>query len=185
MRRILILVLALGLLATLALPAHATIVESGRYVGGDEFTIDECDFDIQGEASWQGHYRIREGKGQATDTATPFFLHDKSRWEEILTGNGTTITIRGNEVVNEVRARHVEDAVFEFTVHRAGTLAVYDAQGKLIARDRGLTRFTYLFDKQDHPHEPGGEFLEMIDVQFRGPHPFEHMTGEEFCALFE
>jgi hypothetical protein len=166
-------------------PAHATIVERERFAGSYQDSFDDCGFEVQVQGSFEGHDRIREGKAQATDTATPFFLLSRSNFEEALTGNGTTITVLGGQTYNEIKATYVEDAVFEFVSQVAENVALYDANGKLVARDRGIIRFTYTYDKQEHPREPGGEFIELIDVQTRGPRDFQNLSDEDFCALFD
>jgi hypothetical protein len=177
-------VLAALLLAALATPASAAIVERDRYAGTYAFSFNDCGFDIDVAGSYWGHYRIREGKAQAT--ATPFYLHDRNSWEETLTAdNGTVLTVRSSQVLNEIRARYLGDAIFEFDRLAAGQTRVYDADGTLLFRDRGMAVFTYSFDKREHPREPGGEFIELVDVQVRGPHPFDLLPGDEFCALFE
>jgi hypothetical protein len=183
-RRAVTAVLAALLLAALATPASAAIVERDRYAGTYAFSFDDCGFDIDVAGSYWGHYRIREGRAEAT--ATPFYLHDRNSWEETLTAeHGTTLTIQSNQVINEIRARYLGDAVIEFDRLAAGQTRVYDADGNLLFRDRGMALFTYTFDKQEHPREPGGEFLGLVDVQIRGPHPFELLPEDEFCALFE
>jgi hypothetical protein len=175
---------AIAMVAAGAVPAHATIVERDRISGSYDFSFDDCGFEVQVHGSYEDDYRIREGKAQANDTATPFFFMSRSTFEETLTGNGTTITVRGGQTYNEIKATYVEDAVFEFVRQVAENVALYDANGKLVARDRGIIRFTYTFDKQDHPREPGGEFIELIDVQTRGPRDLENLSDEDFCALF-
>jgi hypothetical protein len=168
----------------LATPAQAAIVDRDRFTADYEFSIDdECDFEIRVEGSVVGHYRIRQGKPE--ETATPFYLHERFRWQETLHGNDTTIHLSGNEVGLEIRARYHGDALFEFDRMFAGQVTVRDAAGRLLFRDRGSLLFTYVFDKRDHPREPGGEFVELVDVQVRGPHPFFNLSQEEFCALFE
>jgi hypothetical protein len=183
-RRAVTALMAVLLVGVLASPASARIVERDRYSGTYGFTFDDCGFEIDVDGSYWGHYRIREGRAEAT--ATPFYLHDRNSWEETLTAeNGTTLTIQSNQVINEIRARYLGDAVFEFDRLAAGQTRVYDADGNLLFRDRGMALFTYSFDKQEHPREPGGEFLELVDVQVRGPHPFDLLPEDEFCALFE
>lgn len=176
---------AIAVVAVGTAPAHATIVERGRFSDSYQDSYDDCGFEVQVQGSFEDRYRIREGKAQATDTATPFFFMGRSTFEEVLTGNGTTITLRGGQTYNEIRATYVEGAVFEFVRQVAENVALYDANGKLVARDRGIIRFIYTFDKQDHPREPGGEFVKLIDVQTRGPRDLENLSEEDFCALFD
>jgi hypothetical protein len=176
--------LAAAMVYALAAPAHARIVERDHFSGGDEEVIDDvCEFDLVSQISWEGRYHIREGKGN--DTATPFFLHERFSWYEVVSAQGTFVTLQGREVVQETTAGHLGDAVFEFTTVVAGSTVLRDAAGKPIARNSGNFRIAYLLDKSEHPREPGGELVEVTDVRVNGPRALDDMTDEEFCALFE
>jgi hypothetical protein len=171
-----------GLLAsvTLGTPAQATIVERGRFADSFTDSYDDCGFTVDVEGSFSGHYRIREGKG---DLESAFFFQQVLSWEETHSANGRSITLRGHAVTNEVRARHVEGSIFEFVTIEAGQpFAVYDGEGNLVLRDRGVIRFTFLWDTLGDD-EPGGVFIEELDVQFGGPHPGWDLDWSEICAL--
>ncbi len=47
-----------------------------------------------------------------------------------------------------------------------------------MARDRGLLRRTILFDTGGD-QEPGGEFVELVDLRLAGPHP----TFDKLCDV--
>ena len=56
-----------------------------------------------------------------------------------------------------------------------------DASGRVLLRDRGAIRETYLFDTEGDA-VPGGIFLEKLSLRVSGPHP-GFVTDEEFCAV--
>jgi hypothetical protein len=165
---------------TLGTPAQATIVERGQFADTFSDSYDDCGFTVDVEGSFSGQYRIREGKG---NVETAFFFQQLLSWEETHSANGRSITLRGHTVTNEVRARHVEGSIFEFVTIEAGQpFAVYDEEGNLVLRDRGVIRFTFLWDTLGDD-EPGGVFIEMLDIQFGGPHPSWDLDWSEICAL--
>ena len=54
--------------------------------------------------------------------------------------------------------------------------------GRILVRDRGAIRQTYLFDTEGDDM-PGGIFLEPLEERVSGPHPGFFMSEEEFCAV--
>jgi hypothetical protein len=173
-----------ALLLALAAPAQAKIIERDTYAfsGTDEIEEDLCGFPILVDWRWDGRYHIREGKAQ--ETATPFFLQNRGSGYEVLTGNGTFITVRTEQVFKEITATYLGDARFEFTDMTAGSTTVRDAAGRLLARNSGNVWVTYVFDKSSSPRAPGGEFVELVDIRINGPRQWDEMSDEEFCALF-
>jgi hypothetical protein len=135
----LVIVLVAMLMYGLAAPAHARIVDRGSWTHPEEFVIDDvCDFEIEVEELWSGSFHIREGK--AKETATPFFLHQRVSWYEVLSANGTFITVHGHEVAQEVKGTYLGEATFEFTTVVAGNVTVRDAGGRPVARNSGNYR---------------------------------------------
>jgi hypothetical protein len=168
--------LAAGLIAG---TAGATVVERGRYSDTYSDTFSDCGFPIRLEGTASGQYRFREGKGK---TETAFFLRDTFRFRDVYTNTdtGEWFVVTGHGVFNEVKATRVEGSVFEFVQIQAGQpFTVYDSNGELVLRDRGVIRFTILFDTRGDD-EPGGDFVEEIDVRVNGPHP-GFMT--DFCEI--
>ena len=47
---------------------------------------------------------------------------------------------------------------------------IRDSDANLVSRDRGVIRPTILFDTGGD-QEPGGEFVELLDLDLAGPHP--------------
>ena len=176
---------ALGTLVALlamALPAQATVIEHEHYTdsGTDEFT--ECGFDIRVDYTASGNLRTRAGKH---DLDTAFFGLDNyeftAKWTN--TANGRFFTVWGNGIVRDVKATHVEGSIFRFTTVESGrSFNVVDASGRVVLRDRGSVRETYLFDTDPaNSPGPGGIFLEQLSLRLSGPHP-SFVSDEEFCA---
>jgi hypothetical protein len=167
--------------AMLVGPARATIAEADTFHDSFTFTHFDCGFPVDVEGVADGRFRIRVGTGA---DATAFFLQSRVTWSEVHSANGTSVTLAGHFLYNEPRAIHVEGSIFEFHSIEAGQpFAIYDADGTLVLRDRGVIRHTYLFDTQGDDL-PGGIFIEDVDVQIGGPHPSFEGGIEDYCALF-
>jgi hypothetical protein len=167
-------------LLAMALPAQATVIAHEHYTdsGTDEFT--ECGFDIRVDFTASGNLRTRAGKH---DLDTAFFGLDNyeftAKWTN--TANGRFFTVWGNGVFRDVKATHVEGSIFRFTTVDSGrSFNVVDASGRVVLRDRGSVRETYLFDTEGDD-VPGGIFLEQLSLRLSGPHP-SFVSHEEFCA---
>lgn len=163
-----------------AFPASATVYEKGRFIDEFSFSYDDCGIPVSVEGTARGQFRVRQGKGK---TATAFFQRVTVSFREIHTNTdtGEWFLIRGHEVFNEVKARRVEGTIFRFTAVEAGQpFIVENSAGEVILRDRGVIRFTILFDTLGDD-VPGGEFIEDVDVQVRGPHP--GFGDFDFCGM--
>ena len=167
-------------LLAMAVSAQATVIEHEHYTdsGTDEFT--ECGFDIRVDFTASGNFRTRAGKH---DLDTAFFGLDNyeftAKWTN--TANGRFLTVWGNGIVRDVKATHVEGSIFRFTTVESGrSFNVVDASGRVVLRDRGSVRETYLFDTEGDD-APGGIFLEQLSLRLSGPHP-SFVSPEEFCA---
>lgn len=160
--------------------ASATQIEREKYSGEDAFSYDDCGYWIDVEVTFSGTFHIRAGKG---DDESAFFAHDNYEYREVHTqrDTGDAFVISGNGVFQETKATRIEGNVFEFTSVNAGQpFRVYDGDGNLVLRDRGVIRETILFDTLGD-ETPGGTFLASIAFDVHGPHP-----GIDFdsCAMF-
>jgi hypothetical protein len=127
-----------------------------------------------------GNARTRIGKG---DLDTAFFGLDNyessAKW--VNTANGRFLTIWGNGSLRDVSATHVSGSIFQFTTIESGLpFNLSDASGRVLLRDRGAIRQTYLFDTEGD-HTPGGIFLDLLEERMSGPHP-SLVSEDEFCA---
>jgi hypothetical protein len=169
---------AAALTAVAAAPAPATVVEKGRLVDEPYGFTYNCGFPVEVTGVASGNFRLREGKG---GDATVFFSLDRISFSEVHTNpqTGESFSLSGHFASNEVRATRVEGSLFEVRSIKAGPVAVIqDSDGNLVSRDRGVLRRTILFDTGGD-QEPGGEFIDLVDLDLAGPHP----TFDKLCDV--
>jgi len=164
-----------GLVATavltvsIAASAQATVRERLQY--DDEWSFQEdCGFPVEVTGSGSGLFILREGKNR-DEGVFPFM--DRFSYRETWTNEqtGDWFVIRGQLLVNEVKATHLEGTLFEFRLVEAGQpFVVEDSDGNVVERNRGSVYVTYLFDNGGDD-EPGGVHLGDIEVRVAGPHP--------------
>jgi hypothetical protein len=180
-RRTLLSALGAALLALpfAAAPVGATVILREHYSDDYAFSFDDCGYwiDVTGHA--QGEAQIRVGKGTLE---TAFFLHDNYSYLETWTrrDTGDFFTLGANGLFQETTATHVSGTIFEFTSINAGQpFLVWDSDGNLVVRDRGVIRQVLQFDTLGDD-VPGGAFIADVSFVAHGPHP-----GLEFdlCAL--
>jgi hypothetical protein len=170
-RRALASAIGAGLLAlSLAGPVSATIILRDHYSDDYAFSFDDCGFwlDVSGHA--EGNAQLRVGTG---DLTTAFFLHDNYSFLESWTrrDTGDSFTLGGNGLFQETKATHVEGTIFEFTSVNAGQpFVVWDSDGNVVVRDRGVIRQVLQFDTLGDD-VPGGEFITDVSFSVSGPHP--------------
>ena len=170
-RRLLGLLLAAAVAALAVVPAaQGAILERFRFVD-EPYSFEEeiCGIEVQIEGNATGAGRVRLGKGKL---ATTFFEHTNFAYTETWTAaNGGFVTVTGNAVFNEVKAVPLGGNVFRFTAIEAGQLfRLYDSQGNLLLRDRGVIRNSLIFDTLGDA-TPGGVVVEELEPSVRGPHP--------------
>ena len=179
LRRTLLITVAAAALVMLGGPgASATVVERGSYSNDYAFSYDDCGFPVDVVGSDSGHFRIRAGKGKQ---ATAFFVNDNFSYRETHTNadTGDSVTIVGNAVFNEVKAKPLGGNLFEFTAVEAGRpFTLYDSDGNVVARDRGSIHHHAIFDTGGD-NVPGAELVEELEPEVHGPHP----GFDDFCGL--
>jgi hypothetical protein len=155
--------------ALFAAPSAATVVDHGSFAGEPYGFSYDCGFPVEVSGVASGSFRLREGKG---DEAGAFYSLDRVSYREIHTNTqtGAWFSVSGHFANNEITARHVAGSLFEFRIIKAGQPAVIkDAAGNVVARDRGVIRQTILFDTGGDD-EPGGTFVDLLDLDLNGPH---------------
>jgi len=165
------LAIAVALTSVAAAAAPAAVVEQGRFMDEPYGFSYDCGFPVEVTGVASGNFRLRAGTG---DDATTFFSLDRISFREIHTNpqTGEWFSRSGHFANNEVGATRVEGSLFEFRIIKAGQVAVIeDSDGNLVARDRGVMRSTILFDTGGD-QEPGGEFVDLVDLEFGGPHTY-------------
>jgi hypothetical protein len=155
-------------LLAIAAPASAATILRERYAEDFSFSY-ECDsveITVEGHVDGIVHYRV--GKGQFESA---FFAHDNFSFSEVHTNPaGEILVISGNGLFQETRAVALGDNRFAFSSRLAGQpLIVRDADGNLVARDRGVIRQTIVFDTLGDD-TPGGIFIEEVSFEVAGPH---------------
>jgi hypothetical protein len=176
-----------GFLVTLvvmvcAVPAQATVIDQQHYSFSDSIPDEViCGVRVRHEESGSGVFHLRVGKG---DLDTLFFGIDNFESMSTLTNeaNGNFVQIEHNGVAHDIKGTLVEGSIFKAVTIVAGQpIRIRDMTGRIVARDRGVIRFTYLFDTQGD-HTPGGVFIEDVGVTFAGPHPIDG-ENDSFCAI--
>jgi hypothetical protein len=162
-------------------PVGATVILRDHYSDDYAFSFDDCGFWIDVAGNVEGTAQIRVGKG---DLTTAFFLHDNYAFLETWTrrDTGDTFTLGGNGLFQETTATPVEGTIFAFTSINAGQpFIVWDSDGNLVMRDRGVVRQVIQFDTLGDD-VPGGEFVADVSFSVSGPHPG---LDVDLCALLD
>jgi len=176
-RRRLSLIGATLLALAIAAPASALTYTREVYEGTDAGSYDDCGPTVDWTGSFGGRFSIRAGTGK--DEAA-FFAHDNFWFREVHVreSDGKVAIIEGNLNFKETKATRVDGSIFEFTAVFAGQVAMRDADGVLILRDRGVIIDTILFDTLGD-ETPGGVLIEFVSGSLHGQFP--SFTTDAFC----
>ena len=161
---------ALLALSLAAGPVGATVIQREHYSADYSFSFDDCGYWLDVSGHTEGTFHIRVGKG---DQTTAFFAHDNYSFLETWTrrDTGETFTLGANGLFQETTATNIEGTIFEFTSVTAGQpFTVWDSDGNVIVRDRGVVRQVIQFDTLGDD-VPGGEFVADVSISLSGPHP--------------
>ena len=179
----------LGLLPTViaiatAAPAGATVIEHAKYSFTEIRKDVVCGVDVVHKNVYSGVAHLRVGTGR---TESAFFAFDNYKIVTTLTtADGHVVYIEHDAIWVDTKATRIDGSVFEFTTINAGQpLRIRDSTGRVISRDVGIGRETYLFDTLGDD-TPGGTFIEQLEFQVRGNHTLLPATGFDeaaFCAI--
>lgn len=168
------------LLLTLAAPALAKPVDSGKFSGTDSGT--ECDIYTR-ESTFSGWFIIKD--------ATPvtngqfFYFERKLEFTDVISNpqTGAYFTVSGSTLYRETHARLLEGTVFNYHSIEVGQpFVITDMAGRVVLRDVGLIETSYVFDTLGDSAS-GGAYLEEPElVRVVGPHPGFEDTFD-FCLL--
>lgn len=163
-----------------ALPAAAVIDMRETYDGTDAWSYDDCGPVVDATATFSGRFSMRAGTGK---DASAFFAHDTFRFHEehVRRSDGKAASLDGILNWRETTATRVEGSLFAFSSTFAGQVAMRDADGRLVFRDRGTIRATILFDTLGDD-VPGGELIEELAFDLRGQYP--GFTSDVFCEYW-
>ena len=153
---------------TFGTSASATVIGHQHFSDSYSFSYDDCGFpvDVNGQVSGKDQLRVLPG-GQA------FLDLNNQTIREVHTNvdTGKWFVLRGHSVYHEIRGTQVDGNIYQFTSIEAGQpFVIEDSSGRVVTRDRGVIRETYLFDTLGDG-VPGGEFLGDISIAVHGPHP--------------
>lgn len=165
--------LAVAILLALAwvTPAHAQIVDSGRYSDTYSDVYDFCGFDIEIEGSISGQFHVRAGKGPNEPV---LFTHRLERWQETWTANGVTVYWRAHATFVRTHATDMGDGIFLIHRIQAGRGWFEDESGAVLLREAGAFQISFLWDTNTD------EFVDLVSVELRG-----HFPEGDPCAFFE
>lgn len=182
-RAVLAAALGAAAFALFAVPAGATVIGKATITDAGVVPAEEfCGMTVRHEFSFVDRVQARVGKG---NLESAFFGHDNYSAHEVFTNlaTGRSMTVDANGIMHDVKATLVSGTIFRFTTINAGQpFVVRDTNGRVVLRDRGVIRETYLFDTEGDD-VPGGIFIAPISTRVAGPHPGFELTEDEFCAL--
>ena len=167
-----------------AVPAQATVIDHDHYSFSESFPDVICGVAVRHDRVRSGVAHVRVGKGKLD---TVFFGIDNDVETNTLTNeaNGNFVLVELDAVYHDIKGTHVEGSIFEATTIISGqAIRIRDMTGRIVSRDRGVIRETYLFDTLGD-HTPGGLFLETLSLQVSGPHPLlpGFFNEDAFCAI--
>ena len=106
-------------------------------------------------------------------TGQAFLEKNNNFFRDVLTNpdTGKWFVVTGHALFHDIKATQVDGNIYEFKAVEAGQpFTIEDSNGKVIVRDRGVIRHTYLWDTFGDS-TPGGEFIEETQTTIHGPHP--------------
>jgi hypothetical protein len=172
--------LAAALMLACVSSAPADVIERERFTEPISQDYEWCGIAVHEEGSLTGAVHFRVGTGELEST---FFQHLTYKFATTITNtaNGRFVTVVAHEVIQDVKATHLEGTLFQETFLDAGQpWVVMDMNGDIVLRDRGVVRVTVIFDTLGDDM-PGGEIVDVLIDDARGPHP--SWDEEEFCAI--
>ncbi|MBA2767718.1 MAG: hypothetical protein H0U35_01030 [Sporichthyaceae bacterium] len=166
-----VMVVALPLMVIGASPAQAKPFEKGHFEDSFGYNDTFCGLAVHVETTFSGSFvtrTVRDSGGQA------FLGHSNVKFTDVITLNdddpATTefVVAEGIFAFHEQRATLVGGTVWEFEAIEAGTFTLSDSEGNALIRERGVAKFTIVFDTLGDSM-PGGVLISE-DVVLHGPH---------------
>lgn len=179
-RGVLVGVLAAVALAFPAVPASAGgNVETTPYSDSNDWTYSDCGYPVSVHEEVTGTYKVRTAK---KGKETFYFVTDTFSYRQVHTrvDTGQWYVRWGNAKVKDIQATRVEGNVFKSTlVVKDRPSAIESSTGEVVQKDRGTIRYEALWDTGGDT-DPAKEFLELINMTVRGPHP---SLDQDFCKV--
>lgn len=151
--------------------AEAKPLVHEHYSDSDSFDTELCGLDVHIETTFSGVFTIHPAPG--SDQA--FFAHDNYEFRDVVTLNDEDPTTNeffvqeGNGNFREQHATLIEGNIYEFEAIDAGVFTVFDSEGNVLIRDRGMVQLAAVFDTLGDG-EPGGVFISESEPVLHGPH---------------
>ena len=171
--------LAISVLMAGAVSAQATVFEHGTFsFEENDVTEQLCGIAVVRDTVARGEFRTRAGTGELDQA---FFSHSSVKFTDTYTkpATGETFSVDGIFNQMDVKATPLGGNIFEFKFRDSGITVVRDADGDVVARDRGAIWFTMVFDTLGDSM-PGGETVSETVDRVSGPHPL--FEEDAFCA---
>ena len=171
---------ALAILVVMAgaVPAHATVFDSGHFTFEESVNEGLCGIAVHRDTVASGEFRTRTGKG---DLDQAFFGQSSVKFTDTYTNlaTGASLSIEGRLTQMDVKATPLGGNVFAFKYRESGTIVTRNMAGNVVSREAGAIWFTIVFDTLGDSM-PGGVVLSETVDRISGPHPL--FEEEAFCA---
>jgi hypothetical protein len=160
-------------------PAGASVIERVHYSGTFAHEESICGHDLYNEGTFHGLFMLKVHG----DEPVPYF-QNKYYVREVQTdaeGNGFIALSRG--LAKNVRITHVSGTLYRFVTIDVGQVnVIMTLSGRVVDRNVGLLKFSFLIDTKGDADPSNDEILEETFLKDAGKHPQAHESDEEFCA---
>jgi hypothetical protein len=162
--------------------SEASVLEREHDSG--TFTIDEtiCDHDFHIEGAYRElFFQKLRGAEPVPVFQDKFFSH-----EVLLDAEGNGLILDRNSLSKDVRLTRLSGGLYRFTDIAAGQVETWRTlSGRVVQRNVGLLKVSFLVDTQDDADPSNDEILEQTLLKDAGKHPAFYSSDEEFCAMVE
>lgn len=120
-----------------------------------------CGYPMQVEGELTSKFRERANPKGGDVT----LVHENLNFEETWTNAaGDSFGVSGHMVSKDLKVTPLGGSLYEITSQTSGQPQVVTANGSVLARDRGLVRFTFT-------HDLATDSFEFLEARVNGPHP--------------
>jgi hypothetical protein len=151
-------------------PASATTIERFHATQPYDFVHWDCGYPVEVAGESSDTVVVRADKQLDGNV---FFTDSYSFKETWTAADGRWLTITGNGVNKDVKAKPIGGSVYEFTFNNPGQTTITDSSGTIVTHSRGNLSFSYTIDIATGE----GNFL---GVRVSGPHP---LLDVDWCRV--
>lgn len=174
----------LGLLLLSSGAAQAQVIERLHYSGAFSGEEQSCGYDLHFEGTYSGLFMWK----MRGNEPTPYVFNNYESHEVLTLEDGRGFVIETNGNYKDLRITHVRGTIYRFIWIDSGQVfTIQTLDGRVVERNRGLLKATYLVDTKGDS-DPGNDvFIEGSDrlLKDAGVHPELYTTDEEFCAFID